>query len=388
MGAGNTLHRRLSLGTRHASQLAEELEVSLGRLVGATQVDARLERPEVEPQPLQTSFALDIAQRCVIVTIDVHSTALSDASVNISGLSVAGQPVTGVSISVPVRRGIMAPLMLQCMTSSDYYTTPCISPDGRVYCPPGNGPEILVFDGDGTPLPGLPVESIGLSKITLWAAYAPGKPSLLLADSTGASPRLVAVDPTTRAVRWTSAVGSIYGCFGIAVLPSLGIAVVNTRDSLFAYRISDGVRVGSLAVPGLDFFLAADDATGAVYGAAFSTGYEVHAWHLATDGAAMRISSNGPVTAAGSRDDHRPLAVVPPAPGKRASHLVVGTGESSELLVLSLPSLALVHTHRLEGMKVLGLAADPWGGALAVCDAASQFLHVLTWPLPGMPPLQ
>ena len=88
------------------------------------------------------------------------------------------------------------------------------------------------------------------------------------------------------------------------------------------------------------------------------------------------------------KSESRPLTVIPPAPCKAVSYLVVGTGESSELLVLSLPSLALVHTHRLEGMKVLGLAADPWGGALAVCDAASQFLHVLTWPLPGMPPLQ
>jgi len=41
--------------------------------------------------------------------------------------------------------------------------------------------------------------------------------------------------------------------------------------------------------------------------------------------------------------------------------------------VLSLPGLALVHTHRLEGMQVWGLAADPCGTALAVCDLASQF---------------
>jgi len=59
-----------------------------------------------------------------------------------------------------------------------------------------------------------------------------------------------------------------------------------------------------------------------------------------------------------------------------------------ELRVLSLPGLALVHTHRLEGMQVWGLAADPCGTALAVCDYASQSTHVLAWPLPGMPQLE
>ena len=78
---------------------------------------------------------------------------------------------------------------------------------------------------------------------------------------------------------------------------------------------------------------------------------------------------------------------MPPARGKSVSHLVVGTADSPELLVLSLPGLALVHTHRLDGVRMMGLAADPWGGALAVCDDASKTLHVLAWPLPGMPPL-
>ena len=149
--------------------------------------------------------------------------------------------------------------------------------------------------------------------------------------------------------------------------------------------------MGSLAVSGLlDFFLAADDATGALYGTVSSgTGYNAHAWEFTADGAGIRITSNGRITAAGSRGDRfRPLAVVPPVPGKSVSHLVVGTEESSELLVLSLPGLTLVHTHTLAGMQVTGLAADPWGESLAVCDGVSESLHVLAWPLPGMPPLE
>jgi len=61
----------------------------------------------------------------------------------------------------------------------------------------------------------------------------------------------------------------------------------------------------------------------------------------------------------GKQPTLRPLAVMPPAPGKRASHLIVGLWKTSELRVLSLPGLALVHTHRLEGIEVIGLAADP-----------------------------
>jgi len=198
----------------------------------------------------------------------------------------------------------------------------------------------------------------------------------------------VAVDPANCAVRWTSA---DLGCdvLGIVALPSLGITVINTNQSLFAHRLSDGVRVGSLAVAGVNWFLAADDSTGAVYGAVESgERYGVHAWAFTADGAGIRITSNGPVSAAGTRDSFRLLAVVPPVPGKRVSHLVVGTNMSSELLVLSLSDLSLVHTLRLEGIDAAGLAADPWGGALAVHDNSSQYLHVLAWPLPGMPRLK
>jgi hypothetical protein len=73
---------------------------------------------------------------------------------------------------------------------------------------------------------------------------------------------------------------------------------------------------------------------------------------------------------------------------RHTSYLVVGTLGEPTLRVLSLPDRRLVHTHTLEGMKVMGLAADPSGTALAVCDAAFKAIHVLLWPLPGMPPLQ
>ncbi len=83
----------------------------------------------------------------------------------------------------------------------------------------------------------------------------------------------------------------------------------------------------------------------------------------------------------------RPLAMMPPASGLRTFYLIVGVCYSSTLHILSLPDRRLVHTHTLEGMVVRGLAADPSGTALAVCDYASKAVHVLPWPLPDMPAL-
>ena len=397
---GGILLLKLSLSARHAAQSAEELEVSLGRLPQEFRVDATVVvveepgRARVQPQWLQTTVAPDASQRCLIVSIEACSPYVGgSASLHIGSMHVAGQPVSGLPLCVPVVRGVAPPFVLPCRTAANDYTTPCITSVGQIYCPPGDGFDVEVFDAEGRPLPDLFVDSIGLTDNTSWAAYAHSDtPCLLLADWNFGSTasRLVAVDPATHAVRWATEMRSPNnGYLGIAALPSLGVAVVSTFDSLVIHRLTDGVNLGGLKVPGLGFFLTADDATGAVYGVICSGAeYRVQVWHFAAEKASIRMASNGPATSAGSRGDPRPLAIVPPAPGKTTSHLVVGTGNLSELLVISLPGLALVHTHCLEGMEVTGLAADPWGGALAVCDRLSQSLHVLAWPLPGMPPLE
>jgi hypothetical protein len=132
-------------------------------------------------------------------------------------------------------------------------------------------------------------------------------------------------------------------------------------------------------------YVTADPASGTVF---VSTGvhpsYGVSAFRW--DGAAL--VAEGVVKAAGTADTDRPLAVFPPTPGRHTSYLVVGTLGNPTLLVLFVPDCRLVHTHTLEGMKVTGLAAEPSGRALTVCDNASKAIHVLPWPLPGMPPLQ
>ena len=387
---GTSQDLRLSLGARHASQSAEELEFSLGRLARVSRVEVALDNPNGDYQSLQVTLAPDTVRRGLRVTFTVPLSAC-ESSLRIGSIDVAGQAIPGLPAHYPVLLGVKAPLTLKCAFLHKL-TTPCISHDGWLYSPIGSGPEVLVFGADGAPLPGLPVASLGLSSDTGWSAYAESDaPTILLADDVVPSV-LVAVDPVSSNVRWKSSETRPCEYGGIVALPKLGVAIVIGMGSyrrLFAKRLSDGRSLGGfdLGQLGYGVFLAADLAAEVVFASlVVDDACCVHAFSCVSDGASIKITMIGPVTAARGRTCLRPLAVVPSAPGKKASHLVVCDGD--ELLVLSLPSLALLHTHTLIDMEVTGLAADPWGGALAVCDECTQAIHILAWPLPGMPPLQ
>ena len=383
---GTMLHLRLSLDPRHAAQSVGDLKASIGRLMVVTQVDATLHGGEGDMLPLQATLAPDSAHHCLRVSLEIPISAVG-MSLEFA-IFVAGHAITRLPARIPVKCGLASQLTLKCAVSR--MIAPCIGPDGRVYCPIGKGHKVLVFDACGDPLAGLPVVSLELSSDTSWSTcFVADSPSLLFADNSV----LVAVDPASYTIRWRSAAGSIKKCGGIAALPSLGVVIVCCLDIarvLYIHRLSDGRRVGSVAVPGLFWSLAADPVTAVVYGSVKSVvgSCGVHSWSCVSDGAGVRIASLGPATAAGASDNCIIVAVVPPAPGKRVSNLVVTAFGTPELRVFSLPDLALVHTHTLDGMRVVGLAADPWGESLAVCDVVSQALHVLAWPLPGMPLLQ
>ena len=384
------LRLRLSLGVRHTEQCAEELEMSLGMLAGATCVVATFDGAGGDHPSLHVTLVPDSAQRCLLVTVDLPDFFSDGAPVSVA-VSVAGETLSGPPLSVSLRRGTVAYVSV-AYDSAGYCTTPCISFQGQLYCAPG-GSEVLVYDTDGTQLPGISVASIGLSSLTIWTAdYARGDAvSLLLADCSGASSRLVEVDPSTRVMNWATAEGSFDYCGGIAVLPSLGVVVVRGIDTLFIHSLSDGSRVGSShTAQGLGVNLTADPESNTVYASVYTvTGmFAVHSWSCNWDDADSWAISSVSIAAARKRLCPRILAVVPPARGKLVSHLVVGSKLSAELLVLALPGLELVHTHRLKGVGVLGLAADPWGEALAVCDANFKTISVLSWPLPGMAPLE
>ena len=76
---------------------------------------------------------------------------------------------------------------------------------------------------------------------------------------------------------------------------------------------------------------------------------------------------------------------MPGSGGGSSSFLVVAQREQAMLRVYSIPGHALVHSCSTgEGVAVVGLAGDPCGGALLVCDKASKACFALPWPLEGM----
>lgn len=337
----------------------------------------------------------DALKRCLHVRIKSADTCAFGARLNVIAVSVAGQRVLGLPFDCAVYRGIAAPLMLHEMEVHDSLH---ISPDGQIFCTLGK--LVLRFDADGLPLPSLDINKLcGLAFFLRILAYVDDESPFVIIRLT--SLRIVAVCVATGAVLWeasfpkdTVAMYSEYK--GAALLSPLGVVLITIDDSIFAYRLSDGSCVGLIRVPGLQGSLASNPATGALYGTLFPwvdseyptypNGFSVYAWSCAIDEAGFRITLGGPVTAADTREQDRVLAVMPAADCKTVSHLIVGSCGSSELLVLSLPDLTLVHTHDFEGIEVYGLAADPRGKALAI--SSCEEVCVVSWPLPGMLPLE
>ena len=77
------------------------------------------------------------------------------------------------------------------------------------------------------------------------------------------------------------------------VAPSRGAVVVRDTGFLFAHRLCDGSRVGSVGVFGEGFNFAAASSTGCVYGTQVASDHitVLHAWSCVSgDGAGIRRS--------------------------------------------------------------------------------------------------
>lgn len=135
-------------------------------------------------------------------------------------------------------------------------------------------------------------------------------------------------------------------------------------------------------------FLTSDPLTGVIFGGDIGSRPGVRAIGWSPDGSAIEPEAEI-VADAGVARETRPMAVMPPSPGKRHAHLVIGVLAKSSLRVLELPSRRCVFATELpDGVKVLGLAADHAGTALVVCDFAAKATLTLPWPLYGMPTLE
>jgi hypothetical protein len=384
---GRPLQFELALCDDYPCRAPAELEAAAASIAFHARVAVSLET-SAESQQLHATLTPAVGGGAVVsVSVAIPESASWCAEVVVSSVTVTGQPVTGGQ-ALPARRrlisGMYTPLVI-IGTANSLPSTPVITRNGTLHAPSDGTPDVNVISFDGTRLPSLPLAALGMSTTsTRHAAFVEATGTLLLADVNKASSKLVAVDAANRAVRWSAALRG--NCNGMAVLPAQSVVVVSDlgHSKLHVHRLSDGVRVAS-AGAALAAYVAADPASGTVFASTVAYPSRVVS-AFRWDGAAL--VAEGVVEAAGNPDAGRALAVMPPTPGRHTSYLVVGTLHVPTLRVLSLPDRRLVHTHTLKGMGVIGLAADPSGTALAVCDAASKAIHVLPWPLPGMLPLQ
>jgi hypothetical protein len=301
------------------------------------------------------------------------------ASVVITRIAVAGQDVDACfPLQIRVFRGMRSPLHLPNERNRQLSTPTFVVDDAWALAVPNlYSPTVDVFGADGSPAVSLNVADYNLSTRVRTAAFCATSGALLLADDYGSDSRLVAVDIANQRLRWSS--GLTGDCCGIAVLSAEGVAVLGdfSNRQLHVHRLSDGVRVATSPVDISVVFTVADPVGAVVF--ASSKSIIAQRW----DG--VSLVADGVVAIPDSRTGaNLPLAVVPSSLNYPTC-LVVGTVDDSEVFIFALPDRRLVHRHTLRGIMVSGLAADPTGTALAVCDSAAKGVHVLAWPLPGMP---
>ena len=352
----------------------------------------------------------------VEIWVAIPPNALHGSSVTLESLDVVGERfyLGAEPPTLTLHAGLHAPLTLYFERRSfkGNRHSPAISMTGELYVPMDSSPLVHAFASDGSPLPPLNVEELGFTSCCVRAAAVDdASGTLILAcniQSRGGT-RIVALDIATRKRLW-AVDDTPLGCFGLAVIPGVteggGSAVAAAsggEGGMVVFSVRDGAIMQRVNLTRRPLFVACDPSTLSLYMSPYSP-HVVE--HFVWEGAGL--VHRGRVEEAGDRTTYHPLAVMPPAPGKRVSHLLVADMGTPRLLVLALPSHTRVHECDLQdGMCIVGIAADPSGTALAVCfgvrnwasadsDSKSELLRhsdavrVFAWPqeVPGLPELK
>ena len=328
----------------------------------------------------------------VPVDAELGSSITFDASARGHGVAAILGP-QGVMV---VRGTLAAPLSFAgeaCL----FYASPAVSGACTIFSPKLKALSVNVFDEDGVPRAPIMLAPLGLTSSCSAAAVSLTTDVLLLADES----ELIALgsvdDPGGNyGLRWRTPANSFSSCYGMAVSSALGYVFATSfhDNMLHCHRLSDGERVASLPLPlGNPRFVAVDPCSGNIFVSVDGVVCVVRCCP-GEDGVGGVVSPTTlvvimqEVIEAGRATHCRPLCVVPPriySVGHPAqAFLVVGDFQSPCMRVLSLPGLAPVCSHRLVGVRIVGLASDPWGSALVVCDATSSEVRTLPWPLPEM----
>lgn len=416
------LARLFSLELKSSYPAESTLDAGVGATLLATHVSvnvvlvgvpaARSDRSVATSLPARTSLrvtlspVLGLGRRRVDVLVSVPLATPAGCTVEVSSVSFAGAPLPIVIPGPPstpiVDGGMRAPLRLAQATSS-FPCSPCVSELGTLFAVATERRSLAVFGPDGSSRAGIPTHASGVSTMACASAFADALGILLVAEDDATDSRVYAfatgdadlgagarsADPSPCAtLLWkTAALGS--DVLGLGVLPAQGLAIASLRrtDRLLVLRLADGAVVAE-ARAGHPEQVAVDAASGTVFVSVGMCAVEAFRWEEGEreDGSDGELVPLGRVGAAGTSSSYRPLAVLPPAPGAGGGGtLVVGTYKTRDVRVISLPDLALLQTLELGGgvKAVTGLAGDPSGRALVVCDgtAADAPVHVLPWPL-------
>ena len=352
---------------------------SLERVSSAEQLFPSL---PVTLTPVVNKSSIYLRVSIAVPTIALVGDRIAIGPVVVAG-SVLGHPFPSSTL---VRRGGMhAPLRI-AEVAVDYYTTPCISADGNLFVPNKEGSYVASIDADGTRAKDLLREEEGAEACC--AAALDEESQTLITTRYGA----VALDLESGIVRWAITDAHLISGIGIAVIPSwqsdaphTGALFVcngseNSSSCLHLCRVADGSVAASAlchspgplayAVDTRQLFISCD------------SGARIAMW--AWEGSRLiDLGENVAMPPEANLADYPPLAIMPVSDGARMPFLIVGECDSDTLRVFSLPLITLVHTHTFPGFEIEGLAADPSGTALAVCDRASGAVYVVPWPLPG-----
>jgi len=164
------------------------------------------------------------------------------------------------------------------------------------------------------------------------------------------------------------------------------IFVSSRHDKIiFVFRTSDGELKQRVRTDSAPIFIACNPQTRSVY-VSLELPFNVarYVWDEGTG-----LAYAGIVESAGTADGFRPVAVMPPAPEKITSYLIIGKVGTPCLRVLALPGHESCFEHTIEGRpRVVGIAADPWGTALVVCccggSTKTDEVLVIPWPFEGL----
>lgn len=350
--------------------------VGVRMLASLTRIVAAIGSPDGGARiPVSVSFEPDLTGRRSVRARALIPASAQPGDVVVGALvSYAGVPLATTAPSCCVYRGIAMPQSYPDI-GDPHWRAPAFSRCGVLYVPQKYCDVLPRFSPNGETLAPFVLAAAGLSPLCVAAAVADDAGLLLVGEETKDG-SLAALDLHSGTLRW--AAPGFEECCGIAVLPERGVAIASSylNRGLYVHRLSDGARVASASLSS-PMQVAADAATDTVYVSTSCNTVTAFRWN---GGTLEPVEFVDP-----ERGELRFVAVMPARGGGSSltGHLVVGRRGSGELLVFALPGGDLVHKHSLAGVSVMGLAGDPGGTALAVCDAAARTVEVMGWPLPG-----